>query len=473
MLHAARAKAHPCERGPTSYGPSGPMEQHMRKRTTTSVTILFVGLTSLALSACSGSSGATGAAGATGANGAPGTTGAQGAHGEAGAPGAQGPAGPAGPPGSQGPAGEAGAPAPHPDAGASVAPNAVYMLSNDATQNEINEFTRAADGSLTPFGSFPTGGAGAGAGLGDQGALAFDSTHNLFFAVNAGDNSISELQLETDGTINLLSKIASGGSTPNSITVNGSSVYVLNAGSETVAPNISGFTVDPAGLVALKNSTASLTGAATVGGAEILFVAGGSALVVTERLSNNIDVFALTSGVPTSTSPTMVFAEPGPSDGVPGSEPLGFSLTAGGDIVVSEAWSGTAGLSSSSTFSVTAAGAITQISKGITSGQSGACWTTVVGTYAYETNTASGTVSQYSIAANGTLTLVGSGLAGTAGGAGAGSTDLASSSDGKVLYVHNGTGALSIFSISSTDGTLTKLSDFNGIPAHAEGLIAR
>ena len=37
------------------------------------------------------------------------------------------------------------------------------------------------------------------------------------------------------------------------------------------------------------------------------------------------------------------------------------------------------------------AGEMTQISKGVTNEQAGACWATVVGTYAYETNTASGT----------------------------------------------------------------------------------
>jgi hypothetical protein len=347
------------------------------------------------------------------------------------------------------------------------------MLSNDATENEIIEFTRAADGSLSEFGTFPTGGAGTGAGLGDQGALAFDLASNVFYAVNAGDSSISMLHLETDGTISLLSKIGSGGTAPDSITFYGNLIYVLNAGNSTVAPNIAGFMVEPAGLVALEGSTTSLSGAETPGAAEILFVAGGSALVVTERLANNIDVYALTGGLPTSTSPTTVFAEPGPSGSVPGSEPLGFSLTAEGQIVVSEAWSGAAGLSSSSSFTVNASGAITEISKGVTSGQSGACWTTVVGNYVYETNTASGTVSQYAIAADGTLTVVGSGLAGTAGGAGAGSTDLTASADGKYLYVHNGTGALSSFSISSTDGTLTKLPDFVGIPAYAEGIVAR
>lgn len=416
---------------------------------------MLLSLGSLTL-ACSGDDGANGANGSPGANG---TAGA---------------AGTTGPAGAQGPAGPAGTSATTPEAGTPTAPNAVYMLSNDPTQNEIIAFTRGDDGSLTAFGSFGTGGAGSGSGLGDQGALAFDSATNNFYAVNAGDNSISMLHLETDGRINLISKIASGGTAPDSITFNGNHVYVLNAGSPASAPNITGFTVEPAGFVALPNSTASLTGASTVGGSQILYVANGGALVVTERLSNNIDVFALTAdGVPSTAAPTKVFAEPGPSGQTPGAEPLGFSVTAGGQIVVSEAWSGASGLSSSSTFSVTAAGDITQISTRVPNQQSGACWTAVIGNFVYETNTASGNITQYSVATDGTLTVVGNGNAGAAGGPGAGSTDLAPSADGKYLYVHNGTGALSIFSVAAADGTLTKLPDLVGIPAHAVGIVAR
>jgi 6-phosphogluconolactonase len=444
----------------------------MRNRKCVAASVLVVGLASVAgvLAGCSGSDGATGPAGPQGTTGDPaatGTAGATGATGPAGATGAAGTQGPAGATGAQGPTG---ASAPSPEAGTGDAPNAVYMISNDPTQNEIIEFARATDGSLTPFGSFPTGGAGTGAGLGDQGALAFDAATNRFFAVNAGDNSISMLELETDGTISLLSKIGSGGVAPNSITVSGDIVYALNSGSATSTPNVSGFKIDPAGLVTIPGSIQPLSGPSTVGAAQILFAAAGSALVVTERLANNIDTYAVTAGVAGAPS---VFAEPGPVGPTPGSEPFGFAVSAGGQIVVSEAWSGAAGLSSTSSFSVSAAGALTEISTGVTSGQAGACWTAIVGTYAYETNTASGTLSQFSVAANGALTLVGNGVAGAAGGAGTGPTDVTGSADGKYIYVHDGTGALSIFAISATDGTLTKSPDFVGIPAHAEGLIAR
>jgi 6-phosphogluconolactonase len=420
--------------------------------------------TSCAIVACSGSDGAQGPPGVNGEAGAAGATGATGATGDAGAT------------GPTGPSGAAGAPAPSPDAGGASAPSAVYMLSNDPTQNEIIEFTRAADGSLSPFGSFSTGGAGLATGLAEQGALAFDAATNRFYAVNAGDNSVSLLELATDGTIKLLSKIASGGVAPTSITFSGNTVYVLNTGSASVEPNIAGFTVDPAGLVAITGSIQALSsgltgpqaGVANVGGSEISFLPGGNLLVVTERLANKIDTFPVTAGV---AGPPVVFAEPGPVGTTPGSEPFGFSVTPGGQIIVSEAWSGATGLSSTSTFSVAATG-LTEISKGVTSGQSGACWTVVVGSDVYETNTASATLSQYKVATDGTASLV-TANSGAAGAPGTGPTDLAATADGAYVYCHTGQGALSIFARSAADGSLTKAPDFVGIPTKAAGLVAR
>jgi 6-phosphogluconolactonase (cycloisomerase 2 family) len=428
---------------------------------------LAIGLASFScvLAACSGNDGATGPRGPAGSKGSTGPAGATGPAGSAGAAGEAGPQGKAGDTGPAGPRGEAGAPAPVPEAGPLVAANAVYTLSNDPTSNEILEYARAADGTLTPFGSFPTGGAGTGAALGDQGAMLFDTSANMFYVVNAGDNSISMLHLEVDGTISLLSKISSGGIAPNSLALQGTILYALNAGSALAAAQISGFTVDPAGLVPIPNSTQPLSGSTTPGAAEILFALGGAALVVTERTANNIDTYAVSAGV--ASAPT-VFAEPA------GSEPFGFALSAGGEIVVTEAWNA-AQPGSMSSFSVAVndgLAGLTQISSSIPTPQLAPCRLTVVSTTAYASNTASGTVSQYSIAANGALSLVGTtGLAGTAGTK---PTDIVATPDGKYLYVRNGGSAsLSIFAISATDGSLTKSPDFVGIPAAGAGLIVR
>ena len=56
-------------------------------------------------------------------------------------------------------------------AAAADAPGSAYVLSNSPFGNAVLAYDRSADGSLTPAGSFPTGGPGTGAGLGSQGAV--------------------------------------------------------------------------------------------------------------------------------------------------------------------------------------------------------------------------------------------------------------------------------------------------------------
>src|SRR5215212_5715150 len=76
---------------------------------------------------------------------------------------------------------------------------AVYVLTNQVS-NAVAAFDRAQDGTLTPAGTFPTGGSGnpvAQPGdpptdpLASQGALILSDNNHLLFAVNAGSNEIS------------------------------------------------------------------------------------------------------------------------------------------------------------------------------------------------------------------------------------------------------------------------------------------
>src|ERR1043166_2602074 len=59
---------------------------------------------------------------------------------------------------------------------------AVYVLSNGTAGNAVLAYARADDGSLTPAGSYSTGGNGTGAGLGDQGALVLSADGRSLFA---------------------------------------------------------------------------------------------------------------------------------------------------------------------------------------------------------------------------------------------------------------------------------------------------
>jgi 6-phosphogluconolactonase len=424
----------------------------MRAMIRTGVTIrIVVGFMGL-LAACS--SGSAGPAGPAGEAGAPGATGPTGPAGSAG------PAGPAGP---QGEAGAQGPAAAVPEA-ATSAPSAVYILSNDAVSNAIIEYTRSSTtGALTAFGEYPTGGAGTGNGLASQGALIFDATSNHFFAVNSGDSSISELALDADGSIHLLSSVPSGGTAPISLTLSGTTLYVLNAGSATdagsatVAANISGFTVDPGGLIPIPSSTQPLS-SAQPGAEQISFVQNGAVLVVTEKGANNIDTFVVTAGVAaagTFTSAGTAMA------------PYGFGVSGSGLIVVSQATANTG----ASSYSISATGVVTTDTAFVADGQVAACWVAIVSTTAYALNAHNATISAYTITpGTGAITLVGNGVAATTG---TGPTDIAASPDGAFLYTRNGAGqSISSWPIT-TDGTLGTMTTFAGSPAASAGLVVR
>jgi len=142
---------------------------------------------------------------------------------------------------------------------------AVYTISNQVTGNAVVVFARAGDGTLTPAGSFGTGGTGTGASLGSQGAVTLSDDGRLLFAVNAGSNDVSVFRVGSQ-ELSLLSRTASGGTQPISVTVHRNVVYVLNAGG---AGNITGFTIEHDGeLAAIAGSTQSLS-SATAGPAEV------------------------------------------------------------------------------------------------------------------------------------------------------------------------------------------------------------
>ena len=67
-----------------------------------------------------------------------------------------------------------------PVSAAGGAAGAVYVTTNNPAGNEVMVFSRGADGSLTPDGSFATGGSGSGSALSSQGALGIKQRRALF-----------------------------------------------------------------------------------------------------------------------------------------------------------------------------------------------------------------------------------------------------------------------------------------------------
>lgn len=342
--------------------------------------------------------------------------------------------------------------------------SAVYTMNNDPTDNAILVFARAADGTLSPSGSFSTSGQGTGAGLGSQGALVLSDNGRWLFAVNAGSNEVSVFAVRGQ-TLYLVDTISSGGEKPISLTQHGRLLYVLNAGG---SGNITGFYLGGRGrLFPIPNATRSLSNGGVgdaPGPAQIAFTPNGRQLVVTEKASNQILTYQV--------RPLGRTAEP-EIHASAGETPFGFDFTPRGDLIVSEAFGGAADASAASSYALRR-GQFQVISSSVPTNQTAACWVVVTkdGRFAYTTNTGSSSVSGYQVGHDGSLTLLDAD--GRTGETGPGSSpiDATISKDGRNLYVLSG-GSYTVTTFHlNDDGSLVNLGDVS-VPAGTVGLAAR
>lgn len=335
---------------------------------------------------------------------------------------------------------------------------AVYTMDNDAVGNHILVFERRANGTLTPVGSYATGGLGTGAGLGNQGGVLLSADQRWLLAVNAGSDEISVFAVEPDG-LTLIDRIGSGGSQPISLALDRKLLYVLHAGS----PNdITGFTQGSDGhLTPLPGSTVALSAAMTAP-AQVSFSPDGSTLAVTEKGTNNIDTFTVDR--------YGVAAGPITRASV-GNTPFGFAFGKWDYLLVSEAVTGAI-----TSYRLGENGALQVVSPSVSTLQTAACWVVVSndGRFAYTTNAGSGSISGFLVGQDGSLTLLNAD--GRTGETGIGSApiDMAFSGNGRYLYTLNsGTGTISAFAVDGRDGSLRSISGASGLPGSANGLAAR
>jgi hypothetical protein len=327
----------------------------------------------------------------------------------------------------------------------------VYVNDNSAGANAVAGFDRHADGSLTPIpGSpFATGGAGTGAGIGSQGALQESADGRYLLAVDAGSNDISVLRIKPDGSLDRVSggTVPSNGNEPVSVAVSGELVYVANAGNG--ASNYTGFTLNPGGhLRPLADSTVSLPDGSAPG--DVLFNGTGRNLVGARIGSSLIDSFAVDGSGRLTAAAGSPFAAQGP--GPFGSE---FRPTNPSQLFVSNAHGGP-GAGSVSAFSVAADGTLSSIGASpFADLQTAPCWVEIShdGRFLFTVNTGSNSISRYSIAAGGSLELLGSTTLATPG---AGAFDARLAPDGGTLFtVDDGARAISGFAVSG--GALSEL----------------
>jgi hypothetical protein len=84
-------------------------------------------------------------------------------------------------------------------AGGSLArADALYTTTNGLDANVVLAFHRAADGTLTPLGSFPTGGRGNELRLNNQSGLALSEDESWLYAINAASNEITVFAVGSD-----------------------------------------------------------------------------------------------------------------------------------------------------------------------------------------------------------------------------------------------------------------------------------
>ncbi|PYP17921.1 MAG: 3-carboxymuconate cyclase [Gemmatimonadetes bacterium] len=332
-------------------------------------------------------------------------------------------------------------------------PGAVYTLTNQVAGNAVAVFNRAADGTLTAATTVATGGTGTGTGLGSQGAVALSADGRWLFAVNAGSNDVSVFDVGPAG-LALASRAASGGTLPISLTVHGNVLYVLNAGGD---GNISGFTVGSSGaLTPIAGATLTLSGS-NVGPAEVQFSPDGNRLVVTEKTTNRLDVYAVDANGVASGRTTTASA---------GGTPFGFAFGHRHELFVSEA------TGSASSYVLDASGNVTLVSGAVSTHRGAPCWAVVTadGRFGFTGNGA-GSVSAFAMAPDGAISLMDAD-GGTAV-IGAGVNDIALSNNSRYLYVLQVGGAQAIHAFRiQADGHLTALGPIAGLPAGTRGLAA-
>jgi hypothetical protein len=331
-------------------------------------------------------------------------------------------------------------------------PAFLYVNLNTASTNQVAGFARNSDGSLTPLAGSPftVGGAGSGVGLGSQGAIQSALGGRLLLVADAGSNQISALKVQANGALTPVpgSPFGSGGNSPVSIAIRGSLVFVANQGNG--GSNYTGFALNTSGaLTPLAGSTFALPDGSGVG--DVLVDNAGKHLVGARVATSLIDSFVIGAGGVLTPAPGYPIASQSPG-------PLGSTFKGSGTprLFVSNAHAG-ALLGTVSAYTVAANGTLTPLpGSPYADFQTAPCWVALSpdGSYLFTANAGSGSISSYAIASSGALTFAST--TSLKGAPSLGTFDLRLDPSGQFLYQLDGAAnEISVLAVSG--GTMTEL----------------
>ncbi len=345
--------------------------------------------------------------------------------------------------------------------------HAVFAMTNSVQGNQIIAYARAADGSLVERNLYATGGRGSGGTidpLGSQGSLTLSQDRSLLFAVNAGTGDLSVFRVR-GATLYLVQVASSRGSAPVAIAQYGNLVYVINFAGNS---NVVGFHLDEGGHLIMIPDSIRYLSANNSGPSSLAFSPDGRFLLVTEKITNNIDVFSVQSDGTLS----LLKVTPDP---VPGLFDVVFSPD-GAALIVQTGPAGSPLASSVSSYLVQGDGTLLPVTGSVPTLGTFACWVALTpnGQFAYVSNSLSSTISAFTIDSSGNVAALPSGTVVASLPTESFNLDIAVSQDAKYVYTLNsGTGTIGIFAVQP-NGSLNLTGLASGLNAQDgnEGLAA-
>jgi 6-phosphogluconolactonase (cycloisomerase 2 family) len=301
-----------------------------------------------------------------------------------------------------------------------VSPNGLFAYVANSRTNKVTAFRVGTNGGLLLGPSTQDTPNPASVGATPR-ALAISKNSQFLYVANSGSGDITVFQIGTAGVLTHVPQtegrskpVAAGVSSPIALTISptGRFLYVANSTDHT----ITAFQVDAAGVLTLVTATAPASNPVSSGGTGVTALAmslNGQFLYVTNGTSNTVTTFQVeASGLLTRVPPAGSRLNP---LATAGTTPNGITLAPDG-------------------------------------------------AHLYIAN-GGGNVSVFAIGSDGLLTLVpASGASQNPTAAGTNPVAVALSQDGQFLYVANGGGNVSIYTVVSGAGTLIPLTPLLGSP---------